>query len=86
MQANEVAEQVEMIDIMQPAVHGGNPWLGLAAVTPKLRRVDLPGAVLPARVPGHGLASMGPDMGHHLGHEGRIGEAHLVRANVDVST
>ncbi len=29
---------------------------------------------------------MGPDMGHHLGYEGRIGKAYLVRADVDVRT
>ena len=84
MKAYNISEEVKMVDVMQPAVHRGNPPLRLAPVAPELGGVNLAGRIVPARIPGNGLSSFRTHEGHHFRHEFRHGEAHLVRTNVDV--
>ena len=99
MEADDVAEKVEVIDIMQPAVHRRNPFLRLTPVAavhrrnpflrltpvaPELQAVDLAGPIRPARIPGEGFPSMGPDIGDHLLDEPGIRESDLVRADMDI--
>ena len=84
VQGHEVGEGVEVVGIVETAVHMRNARSDLSVEAPHLHEVYFARLVLPSRIPGDHLLALGADVGHHFGNECRVGESHLVGTDVEV--
>ena len=73
-----------MIQIMKTWVNGGNPFLRLSTITPKLSHVNLTGFVVPTRIPWNYFLTFGTYIGHHFRHKTGIGKLHFIRTDMQI--
>ena len=83
-EGDEVGKRIEVVDVVETAVDGGNSLLGTASIAPKLGHGYLSRLVVPARIPGDAILAQGADESDHGGDEVGVGETNFVRADVDI--
>ncbi len=83
-QGYQVGIVVKMIGIVEAAVDGWNALLRLSTIAPQLRHVYLARLIVPPRIPRYDFLAFLANVSHHLWHEARVGELHLVGTNMDV--
>ena len=84
IEGEQVGERIEVIQVMEAGIDGGNPFLRFPAITPQMRHVYFSRFVVPAGVPGYYFFPFGTDISDHFGYEIRVCELHLVRSDVQV--